>query len=113
MTKMKLFIIRNLLLLISIFVLVYIVLVYYVTRSINKPLDRLKEANEKLSQGDFTHRINVYTNDKIGEVSKAYDYMMEKVEENVRIRMKYAEDRKELIASISHDLKNTSNSYQS
>ncbi len=104
-TKMKLFIIRNLLVLVTTFALVYIVLVYYVTRSINKPLDRLKEANEKMSQGDFSHRIEIYTNDKIGEVSKAYDYMMEKVEENVRIRRKYAEDRKELIASISHDLK--------
>jgi len=104
-TKMKLFIIRNLLVLVTAFALVYIVLVYYVTKSINKPLDRLKEANEKLSQGEFTHRIGIYTNDKIGEVSKGFDYMLEKIEENVRIRMKYAEDRKELIASISHDLK--------
>jgi len=104
-TKMKLFIIRNLLLLVTTLALVYIVLVYYVTRSINKPLDRLKEANVKLSQGEFTHRIGIYTNDKIGEVSKGFDYMLEKIEENVRIRKKYAEDRKELIASISHDLK--------
>ncbi len=68
-------------------------------------LRSLKRSQRKMSQGDFSHRIEIYTNDKIGEVSKAYDYMMEKVEENVRIRRKYAEDRKELIASISHDLK--------
>lgn len=105
LTKMRSFIVRNLLMIITVFMVVYIVLVYHVNRSINTPLDRLKEANERLSKGDFSYRIGEYTNDKIGEVSKSFDFMMEQAEQAIAVKRKYDQDRKELIASISHDLK--------
>lgn len=104
-TKVKRLIFRNITMIVTFFIIVYTVLVYHAARSITKPLEKLKIATEKITDGDFTYRIGVYTKDKIGEVSKAFDYMMERAETAVTLKRKYEDNRKELIASISHDLK--------
>lgn len=96
---------RDFILILVVFLSVYIGLVIWVSRSIHIPLNRLQYATERFSKGDYSIRIYEYTNDKIGDVSRAFDQMCNQADEARRLKEKYEEDRRTMVASISHDLK--------
>ncbi|WP_235828133.1 methyl-accepting chemotaxis protein [Brevibacillus migulae] len=50
-------------------------LVYLITRSINKPLDMLIGAAERISEGDLTRRIELKTNDELGKLGVSFNKM--------------------------------------
>jgi signal transduction histidine kinase len=84
---------------------IYIALVIWVSSSIHKPLNRLQRATKRFSKGDYTVRIREYSNDKFGEVSRTFDKMCDEREEANILKEKYEENRRVMLASISHDLK--------
>lgn len=101
---------RNLLpLLIGILLLVVVLtnglLNYFVSRSIIKPLYRLKAATEQIKAGQLNFRVEATGHDEIGQVCHAFEEMREKLKESVEVQLQYEENRKELISNISHDLK--------
>lgn len=74
--------------------IVYLILSKYLTR----PLIRMKEATEKLSEGDFNVTLPAQGNDEIGDLSNAIQKLASDLE-----RVK--KDRMEFLASISHELR--------
>ncbi|WP_147533575.1 sensor histidine kinase [Bacillus marasmi] len=80
-------------------------LAYFVSRSIIKPIDRLKAAAQSIKNGDLDHSITPKKNDEIGELTQAFEEMRQRLNESFAIQKQYEENRKELIAHISHDLK--------
>ncbi len=56
-------------------VLVASVLLYFVIRSIVRPLNRLTEGAERIQQGDLTELIPVDSNDEVGRVSVSFNEM--------------------------------------
>ncbi|MGE7883610.1 methyl-accepting chemotaxis protein [Bacillus sp. NPDC094077] len=50
-------------------------LIYFVTLSITKPLKRLVASSQKISEGDLTKTIEIYSNDEIGLLGKAFNEM--------------------------------------
>ncbi len=53
----------------------------YVTRFINIPLQRLHRSMLNLQEGDFKQQVNVYAEDEIGDVTKVYNEMVEKIDD--------------------------------
>ena len=53
----------------------------YVTRFINIPLQRLHSSMLNLQEGDFKQQVNVYAEDEIGDVTKVYNEMVEKIDD--------------------------------
>jgi signal transduction histidine kinase len=80
-------------------------LTFLVSRSIIKPLYILKDAAEKIKEGDLDYRLSLARKDEIGEVGEAFEEMRERLKQSLQLQMKYEENRKELISNISHDLK--------
>ncbi|WP_408010431.1 sensor histidine kinase [Pseudalkalibacillus sp. A8] len=80
-------------------------LTYLVSRSIIKPVNELIEASNRISEGDLDFEIVNKKKDELGELSRTFDHMREKLKESIRLQLKYEENRKELVANISHDLK--------
>jgi histidine kinase len=80
-------------------------LTYYVSKSIIKPINRLKVAAEKIGQGNLDDPLIVKGKDEIGQLTSTFEEMRKQLKNSTEIQKQYEKNRKELIAHISHDLK--------
>ena len=64
---------------------------FIVSKSLSRPLIKLKNAANKISGGNFDVRTNIKTRDEIGELSHAFDSMAQKLQESL-IEIKEKED---------------------
>jgi two-component system OmpR family sensor kinase len=68
------------------------------TRSLTRPLRRMSAAARAFGQGDLSARSGLLRRDELGDVSRAFDEMAERV-----TALLHAE--KELLANVSHELR--------
>ncbi|QRG66758.1 sensor histidine kinase [Brevibacillus choshinensis] len=81
------------------------VLTYLVSRSIIKPLHALKRVAEDIKEGNLERSFRLNRKDELGELGDAFEEMRGRLHDSIHRQLQYEESRKELIASISHDLK--------
>lgn len=67
-------------------------------RQITAPLEHLTRTAEKLGRGDLSARAGIKRRDEVGNLSRAFDDMAERLENLVR-------SEKELLANVSHELR--------
>nr|WP_077210827.1 methyl-accepting chemotaxis protein [Bacillus dakarensis] len=60
------------------------VLVLFILKSVMKPLQELKEKALTISRGDLTEGVQIYSNDEIGQLGKAFNEMQEKLKDLVK-----------------------------
>ena len=70
---------------------------FFITSSFTGPVREMIKAVNKISQGDFSYRINSKKDDELALLCNAFDAMSEKIEKSLKGRM-------QLIADISHEL---------
>lgn len=75
------------------------------SRGIVTPLSRLQRAAGEISRGNLDHTIASEGSFEIQELCNSFEQMRLKLKESVCLQMKYDENRKMLVSSISHDLK--------
>lgn len=80
-------------------------IIFLVSRSIIRPLDSLKRATEQIKEGNLDFGISYKRNDEMGELSEAFEEMRMRLKSSVEQQIQYENNRRELISSISHDLK--------
>jgi len=56
---------------------------FIISKSLSRPIIKLKNAANKIASGDFGVRTNIKTRDEIGELSFAFDSMAEKLQESL------------------------------
>jgi class 3 adenylate cyclase len=56
---------------------------FFAAESLSRPLKALKDAANKIASGNFDVRTNITTGDEIGELSRAFDSMAQKLEESL------------------------------
>lgn len=71
---------------------------WLLTRSLTRPLGQLSKAAQALGNGDLDARVRLDNRDELGDVSRAFDEMAERVKELLRIE-------RELLANVSHELR--------
>jgi signal transduction histidine kinase len=81
------------------------VLTYFVSRSFIEPLYALKEAAERIKEGDLDQELAVRRNDEFGQLARAFEEMRLRLKHSIGLQLQYEENRKELLSNISHDLK--------
>lgn len=91
--------------LVLVFVASAIIVIYWVYRSVIKPVNKLKQAAENIKEGNLNFSVEAQTDDELGELCVAFEEMRSKLKEQVDLSMQYEKDNKELISNISHDLK--------
>ncbi len=77
-----------------------------------KPIDSLKEGIYKVAAGDYDVTVNEEVTNEIGPLITAFNEMAEKLKKSEQLKAEYEENRKSLIANISHDLKTPITSVQ-
>lgn len=74
------------------------ILLYIQIKKISTPLKEIAQAARIIAGGEFQKRLQIDTKDEIEELSKSFNHMAESLE-------KIEENRRNLIANISHDLR--------
>lgn len=70
-----------------------------------KPIFVLKDATERIKEGNLDFQIPVTSYDEVGQLNQGFEEMRKKLKESIEVQTQYEENRKELISNISHDLK--------
>ena len=70
-----------------------------------KPMEKLQSGVRKIADGDYTVRLETDTRNEIGILTREFNKMASKLEEGEKIKKEYEENRKALLANVSHDLK--------
>src|SRR5690606_33618355 len=87
-------------------------LTYMVSKSIIKPVDKLIRAADEIRSGNLNRPVEKTGHDEIGRLSDTLELMRINLKESAELQKQYESSRKELIASISHDLKTPLTSIQ-
>ncbi|MFC5700277.1 sensor histidine kinase [Cohnella faecalis] len=88
-----------------ILVLTHAVLTYFMSKNIIRPLGELRKAAGQIKEGNLDYRVQVQGKDEIGQLGIAFEEMRGRLQHSVELQQQYEENRKELVANISHDLK--------
>ncbi|MCT4564345.1 MAG: ATP-binding protein [Maledivibacter sp.] len=78
---------------------------WYMSGTILKPLKELSAATKNISEGNLDYQIKYKNNDEIGKFCIVFDDMRKELKESLENQVKYEKSRRELIASISHELR--------
>lgn len=74
-------------------------------RKIIAPLDLLNYGAEQIKNGNLDFKINYPSKDEFGTAISNFDEMRVRLRQSIHTQLKYEDDRKELVAGISHDLR--------
>ena len=96
-----------------IFVLILIVLIsFYYSKKIAKPLLQINDTTKKIAGLDFSETIPITTKDEIGDLSqnintlsKALHSYIHQLQQDIEKEKQLENTRKEFIAGVSHELK--------
>ena len=75
-----------------------VIAAYFITERIMNPLRVMTVASKKFAKGDFSTRVNVYGNDEVAELGRAFNNMAESLDSLEKMRNSF-------LANVSHDLR--------
>ena len=76
------------------------------------PIEELRQGVDKIARGNYEVRVECHTPNDLGLLIASFNEMARKLEQGEKINAEYEENRKTLIANISHDLKTPITSIQ-
>lgn len=69
----------------------------YVSKTISKPITQLKDAADRISKGDYSHKVELYSGDEVGQLAGQFDMMRKSVlETSMNLNRLVRERTKEL-----------------
>ncbi|MDP4091998.1 MAG: ATP-binding protein [Bacillota bacterium] len=89
----------------SLFLIAMLIYIARVSKGILKPVSDLNKAAGYISKGKLDIRLQYRKSNEIGDFTRAFDMMREELQESLLRQAELEKERKELIASISHDIK--------
>lgn len=85
------------------------IVAFVISKSLSRPLIKLKSAANKISSGDFDVRTNIKTGDEIGELSHAFDSMAQKLQESlieIKEKEEVIQQQEEILLKFSQHVQN-------
>ena len=82
---------------IAAFILAFI-LSYFLTRKVLRPLTQMTDITRQVASGDFSTRVEVSTNDEVGQLGLAFNKMADSLEQVEQLR-------KNMVADVAHELR--------
>lgn len=99
------FIIFILIVFLGTFLVTNILFSYSLSNRILKPVKKLQVAADEISRGNLDYDVVEDGDNEIRELCRSYELMRLRLKESVYTQMKYDDNRRMLVSSISHDLK--------
>jgi len=85
--------------------IIHLLILLSLEKRIIKPIEKLQKGVEQISSGNYEVRIENDIFNEIGILIHEFNDMAEKLQNSEEEKQEYEENRKALIANISHDLK--------
>lgn len=82
-----------------------VALISYLSWSISRPLQKIDAAAAEIGMGNYSRRIDVTSEDEIGELASTINAMAEKLEKIETERQKLDRIRTDFLANVSHELR--------
>lgn len=83
---------------VSLILLLGFLMIFFYTKTINRPLRKITKAAKKYAKGDFSEKIEVYMNDELGQLANTLNYMATELDT-------LEEDQRKFISNVSHDFR--------
>lgn len=90
---------------VGIFVLTMVVISFLTTNGITRPITQLKICTNEITNGNLDYEMEYDSTNEFGLLIKDYDQMRLRLKESMRQRELLEQQRKEMIAGFSHDLR--------
>ena len=97
---------------ISIKEIIHLSFLWRLEKKIFQPMDKLKYAVDEIAKGNYHVKVDCEITNEFGVLIHSFNEMAEKLQQSERMQLDYEENRKDLIANISHDLKTPISSIQ-
>lgn len=75
------------------------------SRFLTTPIEKLNDATKKISSGKFNERVNVKSNDEIGELADSFNKMAEEIENKINSLNLSIKQKDDFISGFSHEIK--------
>ena len=73
---------------------------------LTRPIRKLNEMSKKITKGSYNERVNIKSNDEIGELAKSFNKMIETIENKINELELSLEQKEDFITNFTHELKN-------
>ncbi len=83
-----------------------IVVSIWIARYVTKPIMQIKNAAQKIAEGDVSRKIDLNRNDEFGTLTDSLNQMALKLREDTRQIKRYAEKQRQFFADITHEIRN-------
>lgn len=84
---------------------IFTLVIKYVNRRLNKPINRVIQGMNDYAKGDNKVYVDYVSNDEIGELCAHFNVMKDEIEDSKRTVAEEQKAKEYMIATISHDLK--------
>lgn len=78
---------------------------FYLSRTVSRPLRQMNRAAQALAQGDYKHRVDVSSDDEVGELSTSFNRLARRLEEASLQTAQLEQMRRDFVANVSHELR--------
>lgn len=78
---------------------------YFILRSLSKPLERLTSVADKFAAGNTAIRAHKKGNDEIGNLAESFNHMADAAESNIAEIREIAEQNERMAANLSHEIR--------
>lgn len=82
----------------AISILIAVIIAFFVSSKITKPLKEMGKFAKKIADGEYSARVETNSNDEIGDLARSLNYMAYRLDDIEKMR-------KTLIQNVSHDLR--------
>jgi len=79
-------------------------LISVTVRHVTSPLGRLKKAASEIRDGNLDHELAVSGHDELAELAACFEQMRIRLKDTVRMQEKAEEERRAMMAYVTHDL---------
>ena len=91
---------------VTIIVLLFgIVIMYFISSWLTRPIRLLTRATKRMSYGDYDYRARLVSNDELGQLTTDFNKMAGSLEENISKLEEEVRSREEFMAAFAHELK--------
>lgn len=86
-------------------IVIAIIISFGTIENLVKPLKELSEASKFVAAGDFSHTIDINSDDEIGELTASFNSMILELNEYIKSINEVERMRKDFVSNVSHELK--------
>jgi len=81
------------------------ILIFILSTFLTKPIKELNATSKKIAKGNFEDRVNIKSDDEIGELASSFNIMAEEIENKVNSLNLSIKQKDDFINSFTHEIK--------